>query len=229
MIIECYHEFNRGAHDHRSPRRPTAPQHPGSAGARPRCGRGRCRRTTGRQGREHPPGLNFRLAAVPDVGRGRWPPRTARCPAGRGPLPGPLGLNRPVHRHRPAGPLGHLPLSRRRQLTTIPKSYLSRIINLLGIRPQRQQWGQPSTNLRLTAVRLPDGGRQRHAPGEATPNRQPDASGQAPRSRHERHRPLPGPRRRGPSGLRHPIRITGPGWLGRAVRSRHHRHPPGSR
>ena len=81
----------------------------------PEPGRGRCRRTPGRQGREHPPGLRLRLAAVPDVGRGRWPPRTARCPAGRGPLPGPPGLNRPVHRHRPAGPLGHLPLSRRRR------------------------------------------------------------------------------------------------------------------
>ena len=42
-------------------------------------------------------------------------PRTARRPAGRGPLPRPPGLNRPVHRHRPAGPLGHLPLSRRRR------------------------------------------------------------------------------------------------------------------
>ena len=32
------------------------------------------------------------MGAVPDVGRGRWPPRTARRPAGRGPLPGPPGL-----------------------------------------------------------------------------------------------------------------------------------------
>ena len=44
-------------------------------------------------------------------------PRTARRPAGRGPLPGPPGLDRPVHRHRPAGPPGHLPLSRRRRDT----------------------------------------------------------------------------------------------------------------
>ena len=43
------------------------------------------------------------------------------------------------------------------QLTTIPKSYLSLIINLLEIRPQRQQWGQPSATFRLTAVRLPEG------------------------------------------------------------------------
>ena len=93
----------------------------------------------------------------------------------------PPGLIRPVHRRRPAGPLGHLPFSRRRQLTTIPKSYLSRIINHLGIRPQRQPWGQPSAALRLTAVRLPEGGRQRHAAGEATLNRRPDASGQKPR------------------------------------------------
>ena len=66
-------------------------------------------------------------------------PALPAVPAGRGPLPRPPGLNRPVHRHHPAGPLGHLPLSRRRQLTTIPKSNLSRTINLLGIRPQRQK------------------------------------------------------------------------------------------
>ena len=115
MKIWHYHEFNRGVHDHRSRRRPAVPKHPGSAGARPRCGRGRCRRTPGRQGREHPPGLRLRLATVPKVGRGRRTPGTARGPAGRGLLPRPPDLNRPVHRHRPAGPLGHLPFSRRRR------------------------------------------------------------------------------------------------------------------
>ena len=42
-------------------------------------------------------------------------PALPAAPQARGPLPGPPGLNRPVHRHRPAGPLGHLPLSRRRR------------------------------------------------------------------------------------------------------------------
>ena len=42
-------------------------------------------------------------------------PALPAAPQGRGPLPRPPGLNRPVHRHRPAGPLGHLPFSRRRR------------------------------------------------------------------------------------------------------------------
>ena len=80
MIISDYHEFDRGVHDHRPGRRPAVPKHSGSAGARPRCGRGRCRRTPGRQGREHPPGLQLRLAAVPDVGEAGGHPALPAAP-----------------------------------------------------------------------------------------------------------------------------------------------------
>ena len=46
-----------------------------------------CRRSPGRQGREHPPGLQPHLAAVPDVGRGRWPSTWATWPHPAGPSP----------------------------------------------------------------------------------------------------------------------------------------------
>ena len=113
VLIWVYRRFYRDLHDHRPGHRPAAPQPSGTRRTRPRGGRDRRFSSPRRDGREHPPGLRLCLAAVPGVGQGRWPRSSAGHHAGRGPLYGPPGGHRPVHRQRSAGSLGHLPLPRR--------------------------------------------------------------------------------------------------------------------
>ena len=133
-------------------------------------------------------------------GRSRRPHSSAGHPAGRGPLPGPPGSNRPVHRKRAAGTLGHIPLPRRRRRT---EGRQSRAPPGGGRGHQGLAQPGPGTQAgRRPDLRRPGPGPRGSPPAQTRPRRQNGINGhrqQARRPGSSHHR---GPGRRRTQALR---------------------------